>query len=59
MVKKIRERIGDFKNEKISEEKLLQSINSYFGVLSHAKSYKIQKHIKHLIWSLRRSPDGS
>jgi len=59
IIKKIGERVRDFKNEKISEETLLQLINSYFGVLGHANSYKLQQHIKHLVWSLLLSPDGS
>ncbi|MEK7076650.1 MAG: RNA-directed DNA polymerase, partial [Patescibacteria group bacterium] len=50
MVKKIRERVHDFKNEKISEDKLLQSIHSYFGALGHANTYKLQQELKHLVW---------
>lgn len=59
ILRKIRERITDFKKENIPEETLIQSINSYFAVLSHAKSYKLKQHILHFIWSSLKSPDSS
>ncbi|MDZ4285936.1 MAG: reverse transcriptase domain-containing protein [Candidatus Sungbacteria bacterium] len=59
MVKKIRERIAEFKNGKLSEPRLLQTINSYFGVLSHANSYKFRQDITHLIWHSLKSPDNT
>lgn len=56
IMKKLYKRVTDFKKEFVSEEKLLQTINSYFGVLSHAKSYKLKQRIIHFLWSSLRSP---
>jgi len=54
--KKLWKRIVDFKQEKVPEEKLLQTVNSYFGVLKHAKSYKLTQRILHFLWSSLKSP---
>jgi retron-type reverse transcriptase len=49
MFKKIKSKIEDFKNGKISEESLNQTIQSYLGVLSHCNSYKLKKKLNGII----------
>ncbi len=57
ILKRVRQKIMDFKCEKITEYEFLQSVSSYFAVLSHAKSYKLKQKIMHLIWETLKSPD--
>ncbi len=45
ILKKIREKCQNFRDGLISKISLDQSIQSYFGVLSHCKGYKIKKEI--------------
>lgn len=49
LLRKIKAKIDDFKSGKITEEKLNETIQSYLGYLSHAKSHQFQKHLKNLI----------
>ncbi len=48
--RKLRQRVKEYKQEKIDEKTFLQSFNSYLGVLSHAKSYKFEQELKHKMW---------
>jgi len=57
MFKKVRKRILDYKREVISEQQLMQTINSYLAVLSHANSFKLRRELMHMIWTLLRSPE--
>ncbi|MDD2731914.1 MAG: reverse transcriptase/maturase family protein [Candidatus Pacebacteria bacterium] len=45
MLKRIEKRIKDLKNNKISKQSFGQTIQSYFGILKHCKSYKLKKEI--------------
>lgn len=49
MFKKIKNKIEHFKNGKISEESLNQTIQSYLGALSHCNSYKLKKKLNDII----------
>lgn len=57
IMKKMTLRIEEFKQEKISEKNLLQTINSYLAVLNHADGYALRQEMLHLIWSRLKSPD--
>ena len=57
IMKKMKIRIAEYRAEKISEKQLLQTINSYLAVLSHADSYKLRQKILHSVWSSLKSPD--
>lgn len=48
--KKLKERIQQFKSGKVSEKTLMQSFNSYLGVLSHANSHKLEQSLRHKFW---------
>lgn len=50
ILRKIRAKIKEFKSEKISEETLNQTIQSYLGYLSHADTYEFKKQLQNLIW---------
>ena len=50
LVKKIKEKITEFKQGKISEERLNATIQSYLGYLSHADTYKFRKELENQIW---------
>jgi len=47
---KIKERVSQLKEGKITEEKFMQILNSYLGVLSHVNSHKIRAEIMDYIW---------
>ncbi len=49
MFKKIKKRIEDFEDGRISEESLNQTIQSYLGVLSHCNGYKLKKKLNDII----------
>ena len=48
--------VKEYKQGKIDEKTLMQSLNSYLGVLSHANSYKLEKELKHKMWEWLRMP---
>ncbi len=48
--RKIREKIMEFKAGRKTEESLNQTIQSYYGFLSHANSYKLKQELQNLIW---------
>ncbi len=54
--RKLRQRVKEYKQGKIDEKTLLQSFNSYLGVLSHAKSYKLEQELKHKTWEWLKAP---
>ena len=49
MFRKIKNRIQEFKQNKITEESLNQTIQSYLGILSHCNSYKLRKELENKI----------
>jgi len=50
LIKKIRKKVYEFKSGAITEESLNQTIQSYFGFLVHANSYKFKEELQNLIW---------
>lgn len=48
--RKLKQRVKEYKKGKIDEFNLMQSFNSYLGVLSHADSNKLEQEIRHKIW---------
>ncbi|RJP47120.1 MAG: RNA-dependent DNA polymerase [Armatimonadetes bacterium] len=50
LIKKIKAKVQEFKEGKITEESLNQIIQSYFGFLSHANTYDFKKELENLIW---------
>jgi RNA-directed DNA polymerase len=50
MVRKLKEKSGDVKEEKIEDSDLKQSLNSYLGLLSHANTHRFSENIKNKIW---------
>ena len=48
--RKLKERINLFKQGKLSEDSLNQSLQSYLGVLSHANTYKLSQDLKNKYW---------
>lgn len=49
MIRKIREKKEQLKNNLISKEKFEQTLNSYYGVLKHCDSYKLRRNINGII----------
>lgn len=49
LLRKIREKIRQFKAGKITEKSLNQTIQSYYGFLSHANAYKFKQELQNLI----------
>lgn len=54
--KKLKLRIRQFKKSEISEESLIQSFNSYLGVLSHANTYELEQELRHKFWEWLSEP---
>ncbi|MFH2013528.1 MAG: reverse transcriptase domain-containing protein [Patescibacteria group bacterium] len=48
--RKLRQKVKQFKNNEINEESLIQSFNSYLGVLKHANSHKLEQKLRHKLW---------
>lgn len=48
--RKLRQKVKLFKNSDVSEQSLIQSFNSYLGVLKHANSYKLEQKLRHKLW---------
>ncbi|MBI4093237.1 MAG: group II intron reverse transcriptase domain-containing protein [Candidatus Kerfeldbacteria bacterium] len=48
--KKLRQKAQAYKAEKITKERLEQSLQSYRGVLSHANSYKLREKLENQLW---------
>lgn len=49
LFKKIKERLNEYKQGEISEEKLKATINSYLGYLGHANTYNLRKDLIRMI----------
>ena len=47
--REIKNRIKDYQSGKVSFNNLMQTINSYFGVLKHCSSFKLKQTILRLI----------
>ena len=50
--KGLRKRVAEYKDEKVSEETVSQSLQSYLGALSHADAHKVSEDLKNLYWFL-------
>lgn len=50
LLKKIKRKVKDFKKDKITEETLNQTIQSYLGYLGHANAYKFKQQLQNQIW---------
>ncbi len=50
MLRKYQERIREEKAGMIGKEKLLATLQSYLGMLSHANSYHLQERLKNEYW---------
>ncbi|MBU1178920.1 hypothetical protein KKB69_01085 [Patescibacteria group bacterium] len=48
--RKLKQRVNEYKKGKIDEHALMQTFNSYLGVLSHANSNKLEQEIRHKMW---------
>lgn len=48
--RKLKNRIKEYKNGKINQQTLEQSLQSYLGVLSHANTYKLSQNLKNQFW---------
>lgn len=49
LIRKIKEKVDLYKAGKISSESLNQTIQSYYGFLSHSNSYKFKQELQNLI----------
>lgn len=50
LLKKIKRKVKQFKNGEITKESLNQTIQSYYGFLIHANTYKFKMELQNLIW---------
>lgn len=57
--KRLRKQVRQFKFGKITEETLMQSFSSYFGVLSHGNNYNLKQELKHKMWEWLREPSNN
>lgn len=48
--RKLRQKVSDYNAEKISKEKLNQTLQSYRGVLSHANTHTLAEQIENQFW---------
>lgn len=48
--RKLKLRTQEYKDGKITKESVFQSLQSYFGVLSHANEYKLTEELKNQFW---------
>ena len=48
IIRKYKAKVNDFKNGKVSDKSLNQSLQSYLGVLSHADTYEIRQYLMNL-----------
>jgi len=47
---KLKNRVADFRANRISQDSLDASVQSYMGVLSHANTYGLQQALKNRLW---------
>lgn len=50
IVRKLKERIAEYRQGLISKESLEQSLQSYLGVLTHANTHNFTEHFKNQFW---------
>lgn len=50
LLKKIRQKVWEHKEGKITYDRLNQTIQSYLGFLGHANSYEFRQKLQNLIW---------
>lgn len=50
LLRKIKAKIDGFKTGRVSGESLNQTIQSYFGYLTHANAYKFREELENQIW---------
>lgn len=48
--RKIRQRVSEYKKGSLTNEKLIQTVNSYLGVFSHAKTHRLSEDLKNQYW---------
>ncbi len=48
ILRKFKEKVTNFKQGKLSEKSLNQSLQSYLGILSHADAYELSEYLKNL-----------
>ena len=51
MWRKLNNKVFQFKQGEITEEKFIQTLNSYLAVLSHANTHKLRDQIMHKLWA--------
>ncbi len=50
MYRKIRQKIKEYRDEKITIGKLNETVQSYLGYLGHANTYKLKRDLKNTLW---------
>lgn len=50
LIAKIKKKVKLFKRGRITQESLNQTIQSYYGFLQHANSYKLKQSLQNMIW---------
>ena len=50
IVRNLKLKVRDYRDERISKISFEQSVQSYFGVLSHANTYEFKKWLKNKLW---------
>ncbi|MCX6720660.1 MAG: reverse transcriptase/maturase family protein [Candidatus Staskawiczbacteria bacterium] len=50
IIKKLKNRVEEYKNKIIDKKSLEQSLNSYLGVLSHADTHGLEQYLKNQFW---------
>lgn len=50
LLRNIKAKIAEFKSGKITKDCLNQTIQSYFGYLTHTNAYKFREELENLIW---------
>lgn len=50
ILRKLKNRIKEYKNGTINQQTLEQSLQSYLGVLSHANTYELSQNLKNQFW---------
>lgn len=50
MLRKIDQKVQEYNNDEISSKTFNQTLQSYYGVLSHADSHKLTQELKNKVW---------
>ena len=50
IIRKLKKRTEEYRNKIISRQTLIQSLQSYLGVLSHANTYELEQELKNHFW---------